>query len=85
MASLALKGAGDVLILLGREQGWLGQSLFQQIVVGRVDAVWETDTAVSDWMLKNPGQYEVGYAMPKTGLCCSLCTNSYDPGNALMI
>lgn len=39
---------------------------FQQIVVGRVDAVWETDTAVSDWMLKNPGQYEVAYAMPKT-------------------
>ena len=39
---------------------------FQQIVVGRVDAVWETDTAVSDWMLKNPGKYEVGYAMPKT-------------------
>ena len=25
---------------------------FQQIVVGRVDAVWETDTAVSDWMIK---------------------------------
>ena len=39
---------------------------FQQIVVGRVDAVWETDTAVSDWMLKNPGQYEVGFAMPKS-------------------
>ena len=39
---------------------------FQQIVVGRVDAVWETDTAVSDFMLKNPGKYEVGYAMPKT-------------------
>ena len=39
---------------------------FQQIVVGRVDAVWETDTAVSDFMLKNPGQYEVGYAFPKT-------------------
>jgi len=39
---------------------------FQQIVVGRVDAVWETDTAVSDFMLKNPGQYQVGYAMPKT-------------------
>lgn len=39
---------------------------FQQIVVGRVDAVWETDTAVSDWLLKNTGQYEVGYAMPKT-------------------
>ena len=39
---------------------------FQQIVVGRVDAVWETDTAVSDWLLKNPGKYEVGYAAPKT-------------------
>ena len=39
---------------------------FQQIVVGRVDAVWETDTAVSDWMLKKPGQYEVGFAMPKS-------------------
>jgi polar amino acid transport system substrate-binding protein len=39
---------------------------FQQIVVGRVDAVWETDTAVSDFMLKNQGQYEVGYAFPKT-------------------
>ena len=34
--------------------------------MGRVDAVWETDTAVSDFMLKNPGKYEVGYAMPKT-------------------
>jgi len=39
---------------------------FQQIVVGRVDAVWETDTAVSDWMIKYPGKYEVGYAAPKT-------------------
>ena len=39
---------------------------FQQIVVGRVDAVWETDTAVSDFMLKNQGQYQVAYAMPKT-------------------
>jgi polar amino acid transport system substrate-binding protein len=39
---------------------------FQQIVVGRVDAVWETDTAVSDWMIKYPDKYEVGYAAPKT-------------------
>lgn len=39
---------------------------FQQIVLGRVDAVWETDTAVSDWMRTNPGKYEVGYALPKT-------------------
>src|SRR2546422_6726409 len=39
---------------------------FQQIVVGRVDAVWETDTAVADWMIKYPDKYEVGYAAPKT-------------------
>lgn len=38
---------------------------FQQIVLGRVDAVWETDTAVSDWMNRNPGKYEVGYALSK--------------------
>lgn len=39
---------------------------FQQIVLGRADAVWETDTAVSDWMLKNPGKYEVAYALEKS-------------------
>jgi polar amino acid transport system substrate-binding protein len=38
----------------------------QQIVVGRVDAVWETDSAISDFLLKHPNQYEVGYAFPKT-------------------
>jgi polar amino acid transport system substrate-binding protein len=37
----------------------------QQIVLGRVDAVWETDSAVSDWMLRNPDQYEVAYALPR--------------------
>jgi polar amino acid transport system substrate-binding protein len=37
---------------------------FQQIALGRVDAVWETDTAVSDWLLKNPDGYEVGFAFP---------------------
>jgi len=37
---------------------------FQQIVLGRVDAVWETDTAVSDWLLKHPAEYEVGFAFP---------------------
>ena len=37
----------------------------QQIVLGRVDAVWETDTAVSDFTLKNPGKYEVAYALPR--------------------
>ncbi len=36
-----------------------------QIVNGRVDAVWETDTAVSDFTLKNPGKYEVAYALPR--------------------
>jgi polar amino acid transport system substrate-binding protein len=38
---------------------------FQQIILGRVDAVWETDSAVSDWMIRNPGLYEVAYALPK--------------------
>ena len=38
---------------------------FQQIVLGRADAVWETDSSVSDWMIHNPGKYEVGYALPK--------------------
>jgi len=38
----------------------------QQIVLGRVDAVWETDSAVSDFMLKNAGKYQVAYAFPRT-------------------
>jgi polar amino acid transport system substrate-binding protein len=37
---------------------------FQQIVLGRVDAVWETDSAISNWMIKNAGKYEIGYAFP---------------------
>jgi polar amino acid transport system substrate-binding protein len=37
----------------------------QQIVVGRVDAVWETDSAVADFMLKNPDKYEVAYSFPR--------------------
>lgn len=37
----------------------------QQIVLGRVDAVWETDTAVSNWILEHPGEYEVAYALPR--------------------
>lgn len=31
----------------------------QQIVQGRVDAVWETDTQIGDFIGKNPGKYEV--------------------------
>jgi polar amino acid transport system substrate-binding protein len=38
---------------------------FQQIVGGRVDAVWETDTAVADFMLKNPGKYEIAFVVSR--------------------
>lgn len=34
---------------------------FQQIVLTRVDAIWETQEAVADWMTKNPGKYEVAF------------------------
>lgn len=34
----------------------------QQIILGRVDAVWETQEAVADFMSKNPGKYEVAFA-----------------------
>jgi polar amino acid transport system substrate-binding protein len=37
---------------------------YQQIVIGRVDAVWEIDTSVADFQLKNPGKYEVAYSIP---------------------
>ena len=37
----------------------------QQIVLGRVQAVWETDSAVSDWQNRNPGKYDVAYALAK--------------------
>jgi polar amino acid transport system substrate-binding protein len=39
---------------------------FQQIVTGRVDAVWETDTAVADYMVKNPGKYEIAFVVSRT-------------------
>jgi polar amino acid transport system substrate-binding protein len=35
----------------------------QQIVIGRVDAVWETDTAVADFRLKNPGKYDIAFTV----------------------
>lgn len=38
---------------------------FQQIILGRVDAIWETDSAVSDWMIRNPDQYAVAYSLPR--------------------
>ncbi|MDQ2942075.1 MAG: transporter substrate-binding domain-containing protein, partial [Candidatus Dormibacteraeota bacterium] len=34
---------------------------FQQIVLGRVDAIWETDEAVADYIARNPGKYEVAF------------------------
>ena len=37
---------------------------YQQIVIGRVDAVWEIDTSVADFQLKNPGKYDVAYTIP---------------------
>ena len=39
---------------------------FQQIALGRVNAVWETDMGVAGFMGENPGKYEIGYAFPKT-------------------
>jgi polar amino acid transport system substrate-binding protein len=40
---------------------------FQQIVApARVDAVWETDTAVADYMVKNPDLYEVAFVVSRT-------------------
>jgi polar amino acid transport system substrate-binding protein len=38
---------------------------FQQIVLGRVDAVWETDTAVLNYMFSNPDKYEMAFAFPR--------------------
>ena len=34
---------------------------FQQIVLGRVVAIWETQEAVADWMTRNPDKYEVAF------------------------
>ncbi|KUO68692.1 MAG: phosphoribosylformylglycinamidine synthase [Alphaproteobacteria bacterium BRH_c36] len=36
-ASLALKREGELLIVIGAEQGWLGQSLYQEIIAGGLD------------------------------------------------
>ena len=37
MADIRLKREGDLLIVIGREQGWLGQSLYQQIIAGTLE------------------------------------------------
>jgi len=37
----------------------------QQIIGGRVEAVWETDTAVLNFQFSHPNEYEVAYALPR--------------------
>ena len=37
IADLKLKRAGDLLVLIGREQGWLGQSLYQGMIAGKFE------------------------------------------------
>jgi phosphoribosylformylglycinamidine synthase II len=37
IADIALEKAGNLLVLIGAEQGWLGQSLYQQIIAGKLD------------------------------------------------
>ncbi len=37
ISDIRLKKAGDLLVLVGAEQGWLGQSLYQQIIVGKLE------------------------------------------------
>ena len=37
MATINLTRTGDLLVLVGREQGWLGQSLYQQIVAEKLE------------------------------------------------
>jgi polar amino acid transport system substrate-binding protein len=38
---------------------------YQQIIVGRVDAVWEIDTSMADFMGKNAGKFEIAYLLDK--------------------
>jgi phosphoribosylformylglycinamidine synthase II len=37
MASIGLKQEGDLVVAIGQERGWLGQSLYQQIIGGKLD------------------------------------------------
>jgi polar amino acid transport system substrate-binding protein len=38
---------------------------YNQIVIGRVEAVWEIDTSVADFMGKNPDKYAIAYVLDK--------------------
>ena len=62
-ASAACEDAGSDPIDI-EAYGTVAEEL-QQIVTGRVDAVWETDTAVSNFILEHPNEYEVAYALPR--------------------
>ena len=62
-ASAACEAAGSEPIDI-EAYGTVAEEL-QQIVTGRVDAVWETDTAVSNFILEHPNEYEVAYALPR--------------------
>jgi polar amino acid transport system substrate-binding protein len=65
-----IRTASDACVTAGNQaidiQGYetVAEEL-QQIVLDRVVAVWETDTAVSNWILEHPGEYEVAYALPR--------------------
>lgn len=65
----AAKAASDKCVAAGmaaiKVQGYAKvPDELQQIVIGRVDAVWETDTAVADFRLKNPGKYDIAFTVP---------------------
>jgi polar amino acid transport system substrate-binding protein len=64
----ASKAASDKCVAAGQPaikvQGYkLVADELQQLVIGRVDAVWETDTAVADFRLKNPGKYDIAFTV----------------------
>jgi polar amino acid transport system substrate-binding protein len=65
----ASKAASDACVAAGKPaikvQGYPKvPDELNQIVIGRVDAVWETDTAVADFRLKNPGKYDIAFTVP---------------------
>lgn len=64
----AAKAASDKCIAAGQPaikvQGYPKvPDELQQLVIGRVDAVWETDTAVADFRLKNAGKYDIAFTV----------------------
>lgn len=62
-ASAACEAAGSEAIDIRAFQQVAEE--FAQIVNGRVDAVWETDTAVLNFRFDHPGEYDVAYALAR--------------------